>query len=108
MVTTVNISMLYQAFDDSGFGTSTQRSRYFWRTMTPDEIVAKFVHSLDNFEPIVGQPSDSNLTRLREAVAPILLQIPYEETGAVHNLINLICPEYAYVAHYGNAFPEPA
>ena len=74
--------------------------------MTPEEIVAKFAHSLDNFEPIDRQPSDTNLTRLREAVAPLLLQIPYSETGSVHNLIGLIRPEAAYVARYGEAFPS--
>ena len=41
--------------------------------MTPEEIVAKFVHALDNFETIDGQPSDTDLTRLQEAVAPLLL-----------------------------------
>ena len=75
--------------------------------MTPEEIVAKFSHALDNFEPIDGQPSNTDLTRLREAVAPLLLQIPYEETGSVRNLISLIRPEAAYVARYGEAFPEP-
>ena len=55
--------------------------------MTPDEIVSKFLVALDNFKPITDQPSDSNLTRLREAIAPLLLQIPYDETGRVHNLI---------------------
>ena len=75
--------------------------------MTPKDIVAKFSHSLDNFKPIDGQPSDSDLTRLQEAVAPLLLQIPYDETGAVHNLIGLIRPEAAYVARYGEAFPKP-
>ena len=69
--------------------------------------MSKFAHSLDNFKLINGQPSNSNLTRLREAVAPLLLQIPYEETGAVHNLIGLIRPEAAYVARYGEAFPDP-
>ena len=72
-----------------------------------EEIVAKFAHSLKNFEPIVGQPSDSDLTRLREAVAPLLLLIPYDETGVVHNLIGLIWLEAAYVPRYGEAFPEP-
>ena len=75
--------------------------------MTPEEIVARFSHSLDNFEPIVGQPSDSDLTRLIEAVAPLLLQILYYETGAVHNLIGLIRPEDPYIARYGEALPEP-
>ena len=73
--------------------------------MTPEEIVEKFFHSLDNFEPIVGQLSDSDLARLREAVAPLLLQILYNETAAVHNLIGVILTEAAYVAHYGKLFP---
>ena len=60
--------------------------------MTPEEIVAKFAHALDNFEPINGQPSNTDLTRLREDVLPLLLQILYDETGAVHNLIGLIRP----------------
>ena len=63
--------------------------------MTPEEIVAKFAHALDNFEPIDRQPSDTDLTRLWEAVAPLLLQIPYDETGAVNNLIGLIRTESA-------------
>ena len=75
--------------------------------MTPEEIVAKSIHSLNNLEPIDGQPSDSDLTRLLEAVVPLLLQIPYDETGAVHNLRGLIRPEAAYVARYSEAFPEP-
>ena len=32
--------------------------------MTLEEIVAKFAHSLDNFETIDGQPSNYDLTRL--------------------------------------------
>ena len=40
-------------------------------------------------------------------VAPLLLQIPYDETGAVHNIIGLIRPEAAYVDRYGEAFPKP-
>ena len=69
--------------------------------------MAKFAHSLDNFDLINGQPSDSDLTIIREDIAPLLLQIPYNETGAVHNLIGLIRPESAYVACYGEAFPDP-
>ena len=75
--------------------------------MTPEEIVAKFAHALNNFEPITGQPSDADLTRLWEDVTPLLLQIMYEKTGAVHNLIGLIRPKDAYVTHYGKAFPDP-
>ena len=75
--------------------------------MTPEEILAKFVTALDNFEPITGQPSDTDLTRLREAIALLLLQIPYDKTGGKHNLIGLILSKLAYVARYGKAFPNP-
>ena len=70
--------------------------------------MAKFAHSLDNFDSIDGQPSESNLTRIREAVVLLLLQIPYDKMGAIHNLIGLIRPEATYVVRYGAAFPEPA
>ena len=75
--------------------------------MTPEEILAKFAHALDNFDPITVQLSDTDLTRLREAVTPLLLQIPYDKTVIVHNLINLIRPEAAYLARYGEAFTDP-
>ena len=75
--------------------------------MTPDEIVSKFLVALDNFEPITNQPSDSDLTRLREAIAPLLLQIPYDETGGTHTLIRIIRAKPVYLKRYGEAFPEP-
>ena len=69
--------------------------------MTPEEIVAKFATALDNIEPITEQPSDTDLTRLQEAVAPLLVQILYDETGGKHNLIGIIRSKLAYVARYG-------
>ena len=65
--------------------------------MTPDEIVANFLAALDHFEPIIDQPSYTNLTRLREAVAPLLFQIPYDEMGGTHNLIGIIRAKPAYL-----------
>ena len=75
--------------------------------MTPEEIVAKFADVLEQFKPIDGQLSDTDLTRIREVVAPLLLQIPYEETGGTHNLIGLIQPVTAYTTRYGAEFLEP-
>ena len=75
--------------------------------MTPEEIVVKFATALDHFEPITEQPSDTDLTRIREAVTPLLLQIPYDETSGKHNLIGLIQSKLAYFARYSEAFPEP-
>ena len=54
--------------------------------MTLNNIVAKFLAALDHFKPILDQPSDTDLTRLREAVALLLLQIPYDETGGTHTV----------------------
>ena len=65
--------------------------------MTPEEIVAKLAHSLEQFKPISRKLSDSNLTRIREVVASLLLQILYDKMGAVHNLIGLIQTEAAYI-----------
>ena len=75
--------------------------------MTPKEIVAKFAHLLEQFELISGKTSNTDLTRIWEVVAPLLLQIPYNETGAVPNLIGLIWPEASYITRYGATFPEP-
>ena len=63
--------------------------------------------ALDNFEPITDQPSDSDLTRLREAIAPLLLQIPYDKTGGTYNLIGTVRAKPAFLNRYGEAFPEP-
>ena len=75
--------------------------------MTPDEIVSKFSVVLENFEPITDQLSDSDLTRLREGIASLLLHILYNETGGVHNLIAIVRAKPAYLKRYGEAFPEP-
>ena len=75
--------------------------------MTPDEIVAKFAAEIDHFKPIIDKPSDTDLTRLQESVSPLLLQIPYDETGGTHNLIGIIWSTTAYLKRYVEAFPEP-
>ena len=74
--------------------------------MTPEYIVAKFATELNNVESITEQPLDTNLTRLWEAVAPLLLQILYDGTGGKHNLIGLIRSKLVYVSHYREAFPK--
>ena len=100
--------MFFLAFDTGDSVPSRRRPhRLRQRSMTPEGIVAKFAHSLDNVELINRQPSDTDLTRLGESVTPLLLQIPYDKTGAVQNLIGLIRPEDAYVARYGKVFPDP-
>ena len=76
-------------------------------TMMLEEIVAKCADAIGKFEPIDGQPSETDLTRIQEVVAPLLLQIPYDKTGGTHNLIGLIQPVTAYTTRYGTEFAEP-
>ena len=60
--------------------------------MTSEDIVAKFADALEQFQLIDGQPSDTDLTQIREVVAPLLLQTPQNDTGVTHNPIGLIRP----------------
>ena len=70
-------------------------------TMMPEDIVVKLADALEQFDSIDGQPSYMDLTRIREVVAPLLLQIPYDKTGGTHNLIGLIWLVAAYTTRYG-------
>ncbi len=72
----------------------------------PEEITTSFATAVASFQPIVGQPTDNNLTALREVLYPFLLEIPYNESG-MHNLIGIIEPTALYTATWGAAFPIP-
>ena len=77
--------------------------------MTPEEITTLFATAATTFQPIVGQPTDDDLTALRELLYPLLLDIPYDEDGAHprHDLIGLIEPTASYTTTWGAAFPLP-
>ena len=75
--------------------------------MTPEEIVAKFTNSIEHFEPIYGQPSDTDFTGIREVLDTLLIQILYDTTGSVHNPIGLIRTEAAFNTFYGASFLKP-
>ena len=47
------------------------------------------------------------IIRLQEAATPLLLQIPYNETGGTHNLIRIIRSKTAYLKRYSEAFSKP-
>lgn len=75
--------------------------------MSPEEIVIKFAEALKDFECIVGQPTDKDLTCLRECLFCLLLAIPYNEEQGTHNLIGLIADEADYARKYGARFLHP-
>ena len=76
--------------------------------MTPEEITALFATAAASLTPIAGQPTDDDLTRLRDVLYPLLLDIPYDKTEGGHNLIGLIEPTASYTERWGAPFPIPA
>ena len=72
--------------------------------MTPEEITAIFATAAAAFQPIIGQPSNDDLTALRDILYPLLLDIPYTEYAVndpaltAHNLVDLIEPVATYTA----------
>ena len=75
--------------------------------MAPKEIVAKCSDALEIFDSIEGQPSDIDMKIIWEALPPLLLQIPYDEFNAKHNLVGIIKDATRYLARYGEAFAPP-
>jgi hypothetical protein len=74
--------------------------------MTPEEITAIFATMATTFPPFTGQPTNDDLTALRNVMYPLLLDIPFDMDGA-HNLIGLIEPTASYTATWGTPFPIP-
>ena len=59
--------------------------------MTSEAVHALFAESRKLFEPILGQPQDSDIVRIHRVIAPILLDIPYDKTnGGKDNLVGII------------------
>ena len=75
--------------------------------MAPEEITALFATAAAAFPTITGQPTDDNLTALRDVLYPLLLDIPYNMNGP-DNLIGIIEPVALYMATWGQAFVPPA
>ena len=75
--------------------------------MKKEETQALFSDAQAVFEPISGQPSDADLTRLRDTIASILYPILYNEELEVHNLVGVILTTAEYTTKYGVTFPTP-
>lgn len=75
--------------------------------MSPEEISSLFAAALEQFEPVIGQPTDPDLTRLREALIQVLLVIPFDEETGQHNLVGLLLDKADYQALYGAPFSRP-
>ena len=73
----------------------------------PSEITVKFVEAYEAFIVIEGQPTDSDVNRVFEALSRILYPIEYDETDAVHNLIGIMQDDKPYTTKHGTYFPRP-
>ena len=75
--------------------------------MKPEDITTQFSERTVTFDPISGQPTDSDIFYLIEAIAQILLLVPYDEVNGDNNLISLVYSKAAYMAEYTKEFPRP-
>ena len=55
----------------------------------------------------MDKPTDDDLTRLRETLTPLLLDIPYDALEGKPNLWGIIADKAAYLTKYGSAFVIP-
>ncbi len=76
--------------------------------MTPTALASALATATLAFLPIAGQPTDDNLVRINNALAPILLKITYDRANGVQNLWGLIADANRYLHHYGLVFGRPA
>ena len=55
--------------------------------MTPEAITLLFREAREAFPLLEENPSDDDLTTIRETLLPILIEIPYDQLGGVHSLM---------------------
>ena len=75
--------------------------------MNPEESQSLFAAWLDVFEPISGQPNDTDLTWLHKELTSILIPFLYDVENGIHNLMGLVLDEDNYKLRYHNKFPKP-
>ena len=76
--------------------------------MKLDEIQSLFATTLETYAPVKVQPSEPDLSALRETLTALLLPIAYDDEKVIHNLFGLIMNEDAYRARHGTNFPTPS
>ena len=74
--------------------------------MMPDVITLLFKEAQDTFPPIKGKPTDDNLQSIRKKILPILMEIPYNQLGGTHFLMEILTDAKRYAAYHGSP-PSP-
>ena len=78
----------------------------FLPAMKPEESQFLFAARLDVFDPVLGQPTDTDLTWICEEITTILLPLLYDVEKGIHNLMGLIMDEDYYKVRYHSKFPN--
>ena len=68
--------------------------------MKPTEIQAVFAALLDTFEPINGQPTDDDLTRLQNSALGVFVPISFDRELGRRNLMGLMLSVVKYKGGY--------
>ena len=72
--------------------------------MKSDKIQSLFVTAIETYAPVEGQPSDPDLSTLRETLNVFFLPIEYDGEKGIHNLAGLVMNKDAYKTCYGANF----
>ena len=75
--------------------------------MKPNATMALSADAAAAIMPILGNPTNDNLTAIREILMSLLQGIPYDMPGP-HNHVSLIMPKAAHHLAYSIAFKYPA
>jgi hypothetical protein len=75
--------------------------------MMPNAIMLLFKEARDAVPPFEGKPMDDNLLLIREALLPILMEIPYKQLEGVHSLMGLLTDPARYATNHGTTFVHP-
>ena len=75
--------------------------------MKPEDAPLLFAELDSTYEVIIGQPSDSDIVKMREVISEALYQIPYNDEKGIHNLVGIIQDKTSYLAEYKKSFTSP-
>ena len=73
--------------------------------MKPEDVPLLFADMVSTHEPILGQPSESDIVKITEVLSEALCQIPFDDEKGVHSLVGLIQDKESYTTDYKESFP---
>ena len=68
--------------------------------MKPEVVPLRVSAMASTYEPILGQPSDSDIVKITEVLSEALYQIPFDDEKGIHNLVGHIQDKESYLVEY--------